>query len=152
MSVKPFQQVQAERYTALSVQDGSMDVHTIRPNEQQPVRNAAPVELGKRSRLFTEEALTFWNCMVPYGWSLGGLVTLLLNRNRHRAEGDGSAFRPLVFGFLSTLCYLMAVLQAWRNVSDQNMPKGEAPAPLRIRDQRNDQAIPGAGLSNEKVR
>jgi len=81
--------------------------------------------------------MTFWNCMVPCGWSLGGLLAFLLKRKLTppgQTGGKISALRVILFGLLSTLCYLIALRHA------------ESPGSTRgLSDQR--QIIPGRNIS-----
>lgn len=89
---------------------GTVIVQSAHQDQQTPGDTGT-----KQARMSAEDVMTFWNCMVPCGWSLGGLVAFLLNRKRTPAGQTGgkiSALRALLLGLLSTLCYLIAVRQA----------------------------------------
>jgi hypothetical protein len=77
-------------------------------------------------RMSVDEVMTFWSCMVPYGWSLGGLLAFLLHRKRKKT---GRAIISIIFGLLSALCYLVAVLQA----GAQRPPQREVYDPMKAK-------------------
>jgi hypothetical protein len=89
---------------------GAVMAQRAHQDQQTPGNTGA-----KQARMSAEDILTFWNCMVPCGWSLGGLVAFLLNRKLTPAGQTGGkipALRVILLGLLSTLCYLIAVRQA----------------------------------------
>lgn len=97
---------------------------TNQPMPPDPLRK----KVETKSYLSVDEALTFWNCMVPCGWSLGGLIAFLLNRKR-RSAGQVNGLDPILssaaFGVLSTLCYLIAMSHAWRYGNDQPLQQSK---------------------------
>lgn len=76
-----------------------------------------------RPRLSVDEIMTFWSCLVPCGWSLGGLAAFLLSRQRKNAGRPRSVLSSILLGLLSTLCYLVAVLQAGKFVITTEKPQ-----------------------------
>lgn len=102
---------------------GGLETVTVQQAHQDP---QTPGYTGtKQARMSAEDVMTFWNCMVPCGWSFGGLVAFLLNRKQTSASKT-SALRAILLGILSTLCYLIAVRQAENVGTDHTFQRPEA--------------------------
>lgn len=101
----------ASREQAVLRGDGPGTVMAQRAHQNQQT----PGDTGtKQTRMPAEDIMTFWNCMVPCGWSLGGLMACLLNRQRTpsgQTSEKTSALRAILLALLATLCYLIAVQQ-----------------------------------------
>lgn len=114
MITKSFNGFDPQQYDAVHA---SSDLPTTMNQMEQPTTSTLRAEAAQQAktkrRMSTDETIAFWSCMVPCGWSIGGLVAFLLSRKQKgRASKQNTALRSLLFGLLSTLCYLMAVLQA----------------------------------------
>lgn len=136
MITKSFNGFDPQQYDAVHA---SHDLPTTpdQMEQQTPPTPRAEVtqQAKKTSHMSADETIAFWSCMVPCGWSIGGLVAFLLSRKRKgRASQQNTALRSLLFGLLSTLCYLMAVLQAEKYGLAPQLQQAETGTPVKAQD------------------
>jgi hypothetical protein len=131
MIVKSLNEVYPQEQELLKEKAVSIVVDQIVQVDHQAALEVTTKRAVAKPRMSVDEVIAFWSCMVPYGWSIGGLLVFLLNRRR---KNSGRAISSIIFGLLSTLCYLVAVRQARNYEITQRLQPQEVCDPIGAKD------------------